>query len=106
MAKNYKSDLSKSIHTVVEDLHKHGIVDKITIRRFDASCLVPTLELAPKEIKALREKACLSQTVFASYLNVSKNLISDWERGIKKPGGPALRLLAIVKHKGLEGISI
>jgi len=57
MAKNYKNDLSKSIHTVVEDLYKHGIVDKITLRRFDASCLLPNLELAPKEIKALREKA-------------------------------------------------
>ena len=104
--KKYKSDLSQSIHTVVEDLNKHGLVDKMTMRRFDASCLAPTLELAPQDIKAIREKACLSQTVFASYLNVSKNLVSDWERGIKKPGGPALRLLAIVKHKGLEGISV
>ena len=56
MAKNYKSDLSKSIHTVVEDLYKHGIVDKITLRRFDASCLVPPLELAPREIKAKGER--------------------------------------------------
>lgn len=28
-----------------------------------------------------------SQPVFARYLNVSKNLVSDWERGVKKPGG-------------------
>ena len=44
----------------------------------------------------------ISQPVFAAYLNVSKNLVSDWERGVKKPGGPALRLLSIVDKYGLE----
>jgi len=28
-------------------------------------------------------------------------LISDWERGIKKPSGAALRLLSIVKTHGI-----
>jgi hypothetical protein len=40
----------------------------------------------------------------AGYLNVSKNVVSEWERGVKRPGGPALRLLSIVKRKGLEAI--
>ncbi len=35
--------------------------------------------------------------MFARYLNVSKNLVSDWERGVKKPGGPALRLLTVIQ---------
>jgi putative transcriptional regulator len=47
----------------------------------------------------------MSQPVFARYLNVSKNLISDWERGTKKPGGPALRLLTVVKNKGIQAIA-
>jgi putative transcriptional regulator len=42
--------------------------------------------------------------IFARYLNVSKNLVSDWERGIKKPGGPALRLLNVIRDKGLQAI--
>jgi putative transcriptional regulator len=42
--------------------------------------------------------------VVAQYLSVSKNLVSDWERG-KKPGGPALRLLTIVRKKGLSAIA-
>ena len=106
MTKKYKSDVSKSIHSIVEGLYKNEIVDKITMRRFDASCLVPVNELSPGEIKEIRVKEHLSQTVFAHFLNVSKNLISDWERGVKKPGGPALKLLAIVKTKGLEAISL
>jgi hypothetical protein len=38
-------------------------------------------------------------------LNVSKNLISDWERGVKRPGGPALRLLTVIEKKGLQSIA-
>ncbi|MDR1487185.1 MAG: DNA-binding transcriptional regulator [Deltaproteobacteria bacterium] len=106
MTKKYKSDVGKSVHTVVEGLHQIGIVDKVTMRRFDASCLVPVDELNPEEIKEIRKKEHLSQSVFAHYLNVSKNLVSDWERGVKRPGGPALKLLAIVKTKGLEAISL
>ena len=50
------------------------------------------------------QSAGISQPVFARYLNVSKNLVSEWERGVKRPGGPALRLLSIVSRKGLEAI--
>ncbi|MCB1674564.1 MAG: helix-turn-helix domain-containing protein, partial [Pseudomonadales bacterium] len=55
--------------------------------------------------RALRERELLSQSIFALYLNVSKNLISDWERGIKKPSGTALRLLNLVDKKGIDAIA-
>ena len=61
--------------------------------------------LSADEIKAIREAQHVSQPVFARYLNVSKNLVSDWERGKKRPGGPALRLLSIIQRKGLEAIA-
>jgi len=50
------------------------------------------------------EKEALTQAAFAIHLNVSKNHISAWERGIKKPSGAALKLLNIIKHKGIEAI--
>jgi putative transcriptional regulator len=40
--------------------------------------------LSPDEIKAIHEKEQVSQSVFVHYLNVSKNMISEWERGVKK----------------------
>jgi putative transcriptional regulator len=106
MPRTYKSDLSAAIHETVEGLYEHGLIDKVTMKEFDESCLVPAEKITPEEIKAIREREHLSQPVFARYLNVSKNLVSDWERGIKKPGGPALRLLSIVKHKGLEAVQL
>jgi putative transcriptional regulator len=62
-------------------------------------------ELSPKEIMALRRREGISQGVFARYLNVRPKLVSEWERGEKKPSGPSLKLLSIVKSKGLDAIS-
>ena len=70
--------------------------DKKTLREFDESCLSKPHEFSPEEIGAIRERENVSQAVFARYLNVTKNLVSDWDRGVKRPGGPAMVLLALV----------
>ena len=105
MPKTYKSEALAAVHEMIEGFHESGAVDKRTLREFDEACLVPAAPLAPEEIKAIREAQHVSQPVFARYLNVSKNLVSDWERGKKRPGGPALRLLSIVQRRGLEAIA-
>jgi putative transcriptional regulator len=105
MINSYISEALASIHETIEALHEIGTVDKQTMREFNEACLSPIVVLAPDEIKAIRVKEHISQPVFARYLNVSKNLVSDWERGIKKPGGPALRLLTVIQKKGLESIA-
>lgn len=102
--KTYKSEAMASVHEMMEGLHESGTINKQTMREFDEACLVPAAALRPDEILAIREAEHVSQPVFARYLNVSKNLVSDWERGTKRPGGPALRLLSIVKRKGLTAI--
>lgn len=105
MPKKYRSDALAAIHETMEALHEVGAIDKKTLREFDDACLTPIQALTPEEIKALRLREHLSQPVFARYLNVSRNLVSDWERGVKKPGGPALRLLTIVQKKGVQAIA-
>jgi putative transcriptional regulator len=105
MAKKYRSEAFAAIHETMESLHDTGAIDKQTMREFDAACLVRVRALLPEEILAIREREHLSQSVFARYLNVSKNLISDWERGIKRPGGPALRLLTVIQKNGLGAIA-
>ena len=70
------------------------------MREFDEACIAPAPVFSPDEIKAIREAEHVSQPVFARYLNVSKNLASARERGAKKPGGPALRLLSIIRRNG------
>ena len=104
-AKKYRSNALSAIHETMEALGDIGVVDKQTMREFDEACLTPIETLSPIEIRELREREHLSQPVFARYKNVSKNLISDWERGTRKPGGPALRLLTIVKRSGIQAIA-
>ena len=103
-SRTYRSEVAASVHEMIEGFHQAGLVDKQTLREFDASCLAPVEPLPPEEIRAIRERERVSQPVFARYLNVSKNLVSDWERGVKRPGGPALRLLTLVRNKGLRAI--
>jgi putative transcriptional regulator len=63
------------------------------------------MSLHREEIKVIRAREHICQPVFARYLNVSKNLVSDWEHGVKKPGGPALRLLTVIQKKSLGAIA-
>jgi putative transcriptional regulator len=105
MIQEYRSDALAAVHETAEALHEIGAIDKQTMREFDEACLTPIRVLTPEEIRSIRTREHLSQSVFARYLNVSKNLVSDWERGVKRPGGPALRLLTIVEAKGLRAIA-
>ena len=105
MGKKYRSEAFAAIHETMDALHEVCVIGKQTMREFDEACLTKVEAIAPEEIRAIREREHLSQPVFARYLNVSKNLVSDWERGVKKPGGPALRLLTVVQRKGLQAIA-
>jgi putative transcriptional regulator len=105
MVKKYRSEAFAAVHETMEALREIDAIDKQTMREFDEACISPVHALAPEEIKAIRMREHISQPVFARYLNVSRNLVSDWERGVKKPGGPALRLLTVIQKKGLEAIA-
>ena len=105
MAKKYKSQAMAALHETVQGLHDIGLVDAKTMRHFDESCLVPVENLAPSQIVETRNMAGVSQAVFAHYLNVSVGSVSKWERGDKHPSGPALKLLDLVRRKGLEAIA-
>ena len=100
--RKYESDAFEAIHSAAAALHKVGAISKSTMRDFDASCLCVPEPLEPKQIKKLRERAHVSQPVFARYLNTSESTVEKWETGAKRPSGPALKLLAVVQKHGLE----
>ena len=105
MSKQYKSDAMAAIHETMAALYDGGVIDKKTMRHFDEACLTPIRPLKPEEIKAIREKEHVSQTVFANYLNVTSSLISKWERGEKRPSGASLKLLSLVEKNGLAAVT-
>lgn len=99
-----KSRILDEIHESVSDLYQHKLVDKKTMREFDVLCLKNIDEMQPGDIKKLRAKEHVSQSLFAAYLNTSVSAIRKWESGEKKPSGMALRLLNLVQKKGLDFI--
>jgi putative transcriptional regulator len=105
MTKRYRSPIAASIHETAEDLHDAGVMDKMTMRQFDKMCLTPVKPLPPRQIAAIRQREQPTQAVFAHHLGVSTSLISQWERGEKKPQGASLKLLALVKKNGLDWVA-
>lgn len=96
--------LAKSLTSIIDDLHKDGIVDEITMREIHTLCLPDVKEYSAARIIELRKKTRLSQAAFASVVNVSPSTVQKWERGAKKPNGSSKRLFDIIERKGLEGI--
>jgi len=94
MGKQCRNNIMASIHETAEDLYEAGLMEKRTMREFDVLCLTPISPLKPEEIRDIRERENVSQVVFANYLNVSKGIVSQWERGEKRPSGASLKLLS------------
>jgi putative transcriptional regulator len=101
MKKN-QSAILEAVHQTAQGLHRAGAMDKTTLREFDRLCLPPIEPLQPEQIKQIREKANVSQSVFAALLNTSVSTVQKWEIGQKRPTGIALKLLHLVQEKGLE----
>ena len=74
---------------------------KRTMKAFDEMCLTPVEEMTPEKVRALRLRENASQAVFARHLNVTAGLVSQWERGEKRPRGASLKLLTLVAKNGL-----
>jgi DNA-binding XRE family transcriptional regulator len=52
-----------------------------------------------EEVREVRETLQASQAVFAHYLNVSTKLVQAWEARRRRPEGPALVLLRMMKQQ-------
>jgi putative transcriptional regulator len=80
--------------------------DKITIRHMGSPGLGLSMPISGEEVRIMREQAHMSQAAFARVLNLTVGYVSQLERGIRKPTGPALSLLNVIRRKGVEAILI
>ncbi|MBQ1609068.1 MAG: helix-turn-helix domain-containing protein [Lachnospiraceae bacterium] len=84
-----------------EDL-KEGLQEAIDYERGKGSAKRTTYVIDPVkkysnvDIKKIRNRAGMTQAVFADYLGVSPKTIEAWELGRTHPTGPANRLLDIL----------
>ena len=87
----------------IEDLYKIGSVSEITLREVRVLAL-EVKPYPPKSIARLRRKLKLSEAALARFINISVRTVQKWEQGVKRPSGPALKLLHIIDEKGLSGV--
>ena len=93
------------MHDTLRGLDRAGLSDKRHMRELDALMQSEVKPLKSGQIKSMREGLRLSQAVFASLLNISVSTVRKWEAGQKSPSGPSLKLLNLVKMRGLEALA-
>jgi putative transcriptional regulator len=99
-----KSAILEAVHDTAKGLHKAGVMDLVTLREFDLLCLPQIDPLEPEKIKQIREGSNVSQAVFAAVLNTSLSTVQKWEIGQKRPTGTALKLLHLVRERGIDSL--
>jgi putative transcriptional regulator len=66
---------------------------ELTLRTIDVPEDPP--EINPETLAALRERAAMSQAVFAKLLSVSPKTVQSWEQGVRRPSDAARRLIQV-----------
>jgi len=98
------SEIKRTVIETFEDLYKAGGVNEVTIRQMRALCLPQPQEYNSTKIIRVRKKYRLSQAAFAVILNTSASTVQKWERGVKNPSGPAIKLLHLMDVKGINAV--
>lgn len=99
------SRILKDVHAAAKRLHDKGRVDDITMWEFDSLCLPPKRAFSAEDVQRIRASAHVSQSVFAAFLGVGKTTVAQWEQGVKRPSGPAAKLLDLVDRKGIATLA-
>lgn len=87
--------------TLFEDL-KEGLQEAVNYEKGTGKAKVTTYHISPvkeysnSQIRELRMKKGMSQTVFASFMGVSKKTVEAWEGGRTHPTGSACRLMDVL----------
>lgn len=103
------SSVTDAILETAAGMHRTGIMNdadytKITMRHLGKDVMAQSEPVSPAEIRSMRERANMSQAVFARQIGVTTGYVSKLESGAKHPTGPALVLLNVIRRKGIGAI--
>ena len=96
--------------TLFDDL-KEGLQEAIDFEKGNGKAKTVTFMIEPvkkysnEDIKRIRNKAVMTQSVFANYMGVSPKTVEAWELGRTHPTGPAYRLLDILAENKEDTLS-
>ena len=79
---------------------RDGLEDAIAFAEGDkAKGRARKVKIAQVDVAALRRKLKLTQKQFAKIFGVSLATLRNWEQGRRKPEGPAMVLLNVIKRE-------
>ena len=96
------SRILKEMTEAAEGLNRIGLMSD---NRLDEIKTISIPKLSPysaEDVKTLRQKFNLTQTIFAKCMHVSASLVKKWEQGVRRPCGANLLTLHIVEKQGIN----
>ena len=64
--------------------------------------IAPARKFTGEDVRSIRQKNHLTQSILAKYLCVSKKTIEAWESGRNTPNGPSSRLLELLDRQAVS----
>lgn len=92
----------EAVLETAKDLHQLGFIDQQRMYKYELICKEQLPVYTSKKVRNLRKKYQLSQTLFASLLNISPSTVKQWEQGSRNPKGATAKLLNILDNQGLK----
>lgn len=99
MSKTYDmlADSLNELITDYEENNGHNLKHEVL-----TISITPARKYSGEEVRTIRMKNRLTQSVLAKYLCVSKKTIEAWESGKNTPNGPSSRLLELLERQAVS----
>lgn len=89
--------MKEALKENLQDIVDVGIKTTFTKKRLkEIGVVIPETKISASKIKKIRQKINLSQSVFATLLNVSLATVRHWEQGLREPTGATKVLLDLM----------
>jgi len=92
-----RESIKKAIGTTIQDMLESGFESSFTKKELNSlGVKIPKIVITSTQIKGIRKKTNVSQTIFAELLNVSPSSVRQWEQGTRVPTGSTKVLLELL----------
>ena len=99
-----KSALIMRLLNEGREWHREGWISDECRRGFEIDALQMPDPLLPHEVRAIREQNSLELSHFATLMATTPRQLRRWEQGFGRPKGSALRLLHMVRDRGVYAV--
>jgi len=92
-----RESIKKAIGTTIQEMLESGFESSFTKKELNSlGVKIPKIVITSTQIKGIRKKTNVSQTIFAELLNVSPSSVRQWEQGTRVPTGSTKVLLELL----------